>query len=81
VVKAHVEVAQLGVVPPYGAEDSGLTLQVLDALAAGHGHLNLDGTVVLTDRCSRPGSNGADLWWSGKHKHHGGKSPNARVPC
>jgi len=20
----------------------------------------------------RPGPNGADLWWSGKHKHHGG---------
>lgn len=42
------------------------------AKAAGHGHLNLDGTVVLTDRCSHPGPNGADLWWSGKHKHHGG---------
>lgn len=42
------------------------------AKAAGHGHLNLDGTVVATDRCSHPGPNGADLWWSGKHKHHGG---------
>lgn len=42
------------------------------AKAVGHGHLNLDGTVVLTDRCSHPGPNGADLWWSGKHKHHGG---------
>lgn len=42
------------------------------AKAAGHGHLNLDGTVVRIDRCAAPGPNGADLWWSGKHKHHGG---------
>jgi hypothetical protein len=42
------------------------------AKAAGHGHLNLDGAVVLTDRCSHPGPNGADLRRSGKHKHHGG---------
>lgn len=42
------------------------------AKAAGCGHLNLDGTVVLTDRSSHPGPNGADLWWSGKHRHHGG---------
>ncbi|WP_316785209.1 HARBI1 family protein [Streptomyces sasae] len=34
--------------------------------------LNLDGTVVRTDRVAAPGPNGADLWWSGKHKHHGG---------
>jgi hypothetical protein len=34
----------------------------------------LDGTRValLTDRCSHPGPNGADLRRSGKHKHHGG---------
>ena len=42
------------------------------AKAAGQTHLNLDGTVVVTDRCSHPGPNGADLWWSGKHKRHGG---------
>lgn len=35
-------------------------------------HLNLDGTVVRTDRVATPGPAGADLWWSGKHKHHGG---------
>ncbi|MEZ0115480.1 hypothetical protein ABH920_009519 [Catenulispora sp. EB89] len=40
--------------------------------AAGHGHLTLDGTVIATDRCSHPEPNGADLWWSGKHRHHGG---------
>ncbi|MFJ5101069.1 transposase family protein [Streptomyces sp. NPDC088554] len=42
------------------------------ATAAGHTHLNLDGTVIRTDRVAAPGPNGADLWWSGKHKHHGG---------
>jgi hypothetical protein len=35
-------------------------------------HVNLDGIVIATDRVSTPGPNGADLWWSGKHKHHGG---------
>ncbi|WP_312882943.1 transposase family protein [Streptosporangium album] len=25
-----------------------------------------------TDRCRALGPNGADLWWSGKHKQHGG---------
>ena len=47
-----------------------------DALAAakdaGLTHLNLDGTVIRTDRIHTPGPNGSDLWWSGKHKHHGG---------
>lgn len=42
------------------------------AREAGVTHLNLDGTVVRTDRVSTPGPNGAGLWWSGKHKHHGG---------
>ena len=42
------------------------------AQKAGLTHLNLDGTVVCTDRVSTPGPNGADLWWSGKHRHHGG---------
>jgi hypothetical protein len=42
------------------------------AKAAGLTHLNLDGTVIRTDRVAAPGPNGADLWWSGKHKHHGG---------
>ncbi|WP_331745026.1 transposase family protein (plasmid) [Streptomyces sp. NBC_01136] len=42
------------------------------AAAAGYTHLNLDGTIIRTDRVAAPGPNGADLWWSGKHKHHGG---------
>ena len=46
---------------------------VHDALpAAGATHLNLDGTPIHTDRVAIRGPNGANLWWSGKHKHHGG---------
>ncbi|WP_194924380.1 HARBI1 family protein [Catenulispora pinisilvae] len=50
----------------------GLPEAIAAAKAAGHTHLNLDGTVIRIDRCAAPGPNGADLWWSGKHKHHGG---------
>lgn len=43
------------------------------AKAAGHTHVMLDGTLIETDRCRVPGpSVGVDLWWSGKHKRHGG---------
>ena len=42
------------------------------AKAAGATHLNLDGTLIHTDRVAMRGPNGADLWWSGKHKCHGG---------
>ena len=42
------------------------------AKQAGFTHLNLDGTLIRTDRVKTAGPNGADLWWSGKHKHHGG---------
>lgn len=35
-------------------------------------HLNLDSTLIHTDRIFTPGPNGADPYWSGKHKHHGG---------
>jgi hypothetical protein len=47
---------------------------------AGLTHLNLDGTVIRTDRVSTPGPNGADLWWSGKHKHHGGNVQVVSMP-
>jgi hypothetical protein len=49
-----------------------LATALAEAKAANSGHLNLDGTVIRTDRIGTPGPNGADLWWSGKHKHHGG---------
>jgi hypothetical protein len=42
------------------------------AKAAGATHVNLDGTLIHTDRLARKGPNGAHLWWSGKHRHHGG---------
>ncbi|GAA3784803.1 hypothetical protein GCM10022403_019400 [Streptomyces coacervatus] len=42
------------------------------AAAAGYSHLNLDGTVIRTDRVAAPCPNKADLCWSGKHKHHRG---------
>ncbi len=41
------------------------------ATTAGFTHLNLDSTVILRSR-HRPGPNKADLWWPGRHKHHGG---------
>lgn len=53
-----------------GAPDLATALE--RAKAAGLTHLNLDGTLIRTDRVAAPGPNGADLWWSGKHKHHGG---------
>ncbi|GLY79029.1 hypothetical protein Airi01_072960 [Actinoallomurus iriomotensis] len=42
------------------------------AQRAGLSHVNLDGVVIPTDRVAAPDPNGADLWWSGKYKHHGG---------
>lgn len=46
---------------------------LLAAKLAGHSHVNLDGTLIHTDRCATPGPTpGVDLWWSGKHHHHGG---------
>jgi hypothetical protein len=38
----------------------------------GWSHLNLDGTLIETDRVRAKGENGYDLWYSGKHKQHGG---------
>ena len=52
----------------------------LERPAADYTHLNLDGTVIRTDRVAAPGPNSADLWWSGKHRHHGGNGQGASVP-
>ena len=39
---------------------------LLAAKMAGHSHVNLDGTLIHTDRCATPGPTpGVDLWWSG----------------
>jgi DDE superfamily endonuclease len=46
---------------------------LLAAKAAGYTHVIVDGTLIHTDRISTPGpTSGVDLWWSGKHRHHGG---------
>src|SRR3712207_5302323 len=57
----------------------GLRGALLAAKLAGHTHLQLDGTLIRTDRSTAAGpattAHGrvVDLWWSGKHHHHGGK--------
>src|SRR3954465_2220447 len=48
--------------------------QVLAAgAAAGWTHVTLDGTLIATDRCRTVNpESGHDLWYSGKHRAHGG---------
>jgi DDE superfamily endonuclease len=54
---------------------------LLAAKAAGHTHVILDGTLISTDRNSTPGpTRGVDLWWSGKHRHHGGNIQVVSAP-
>jgi hypothetical protein len=48
------------------------------ARAEGWSHVDLDGTLIETDRCRATGSSGHDVWYSGKHKKHGG---NIQVLC
>src|SRR3954451_196629 len=51
----------------------GLSSVLLAAKMAGYAHVNIDGTLIETDRCRTPGPTpGVDLWWSGKHDNHGG---------
>lgn len=59
----------------------GLHGALLAARVAGHTHVHLDGTVIATDRSKTPGPNpGIDLWWSGKHHHHGGNIQVVTAP-
>ncbi|MGI5490980.1 transposase family protein [Microtetraspora malaysiensis] len=51
-----------------------------EAKRAGLTHVNLDGIVIATDRVATPGPSRADLWWSGKHKHHGGNVQVVSAP-
>jgi hypothetical protein len=54
---------------------------LLAAKAAGHAFVIVDGTLIHTDRVSTPGpTKGVDLWWSGKHKHHGGNIQVVSAP-
>jgi DDE superfamily endonuclease len=55
------------------AQAPGLHSALLAAKAAGYDYVLLDGTLIETDRVSTPGPTaGVDLWWSAKHKNHGG---------
>jgi hypothetical protein len=46
---------------------------LLAAKMDGYAHVNIDGTVIETDRCRTPGPTpGVDLWWSAKCDNHGG---------
>jgi hypothetical protein len=46
---------------------------LLAARTAGYSQVHLDGTLIRTDRSRAIGPTaGVDLWWSGKHHHHGG---------
>jgi hypothetical protein len=64
----------------------GLHGALLAAKLAGHTHVNLDGTLIRTDRSKAAGpattSTGrvVDLWWSGKHHHHGGNVQVVTAP-
>lgn len=54
---------------------------LLAAKAAGYSHVVVDGTLIRTDRIATPGPTvGVDLWWSGKHKHHGGNIQVVSAP-
>lgn len=54
---------------------------LLAAKAAGHTHVIVDGTLIETDRLAAPGpTRGVDLWWSGKHKRHGGNIQVVTAP-
>lgn len=54
---------------------------LLAAKMAGHSHMIIDGTLIHTDRIATPGPTaGVDLWWSGKHRHHGGNIQVVSAP-
>jgi DDE superfamily endonuclease len=59
----------------------GLQGALLAARTAGHTHVALDGTLVRTDRSTAAGPTAkVDLWWSGKHHHHGGNVQVVTAP-
>jgi hypothetical protein len=64
----------------------GLHGALLAAKLAGHTHVGLDGTLIRTDRSKTAGpavtADGrvVDLWWSGKHHHHGGNVQVVTAP-
>lgn len=54
---------------------------LLAARSAAHSHVNIDGTLIRTDRSKAAGPTAkVDLWWSGKHHHHGGNVQVVTAP-
>lgn len=54
---------------------------LLAARTAGHSHVQLDGTLLNTDRSRALGPTvGVDLCWSDKHHHHGGNVQLVTAP-
>jgi len=63
------------------AQAPSLHSALLAAKAAGYSHVSIDGTLIETDRVATPGPTpGVDLWWSGKHRNHGGNVQVVTVP-
>ena len=59
----------------------GLHGALLAARSAGHSHVSIDGTLIRTDRSKAAGPTAkVDLWWSGKHHHHGGNVQVVTAP-
>lgn len=59
----------------------GLHGALLAARSAGHSHVGIDGTLIRTDRSKAAGPTAkVDLWWSGKHHHHGGNVQVVTAP-
>lgn len=59
----------------------GLHGALLAARSAGHSHVGIDGTLIRTDRSKATGPTAkVDLWWSGKHHHHGGNVQVVTAP-
>jgi len=59
----------------------GLHGALLAARTAGHTHVNIDGTLIRTDRSKAVGPTAkVDRWWSGKHHHHGGNVQVVTAP-
>lgn len=71
------------------AQAPALRPALLAAHAAGHTHVNLDGTLITANRVGVPGPGTTikgghrrrvDLWWSGKHHRHGGNAQVITAP-
>jgi hypothetical protein len=71
------------------AQAPGLRPALLAAHAAGHTHVNLDGTLIPANRVAvqgptirrgRRSERRVDLWWSGKHRRHGGNIQVVTAP-